>query len=1236
MSHGALEWLNPPFATMAEPTGDGAIALYDYAPSWEWIVGYLGCVFALGLGLFVALGFGAAKKGRRAVLALTGSFLLSAALRLVALASSAARGRRADALLFGLWLVYDACNCAYFACVERLFVPHEADLLAFSAYLGLMEGLDRTAIHANGPGPGMWVYEVTPVRASIPVFVALSAWLMCLRWSTARWANGIAREDEARFSAAWQDFVSAMSEVQRGALREATCLADQLGARLGSDLRQRFRAPALTRLGSFSFLAGSALQLGLQWEDGLQEDDRIVPNTAFLQGPLVTSLDQLFAQAAGLQHFLIAKVQQWALASRGCFPVESAAGEQSFVPWENVAYDPVARARVLWAPVKSAERALEKLLRSLQNDPSRLLDCCRQRIIFEEPGHLLQCLDAVRRDEDVRVVRVKNRLHNVYSAATKAGCRDVLLNLRIDTDETRRLGIETHVCEVQLSLSCLVKLITDEGHTRYLILRNVRRSLPLLRELLLGTAPVFLGRQPQKNMSAVAGEYSAIMPENARQISSANQPESSFRNDTDQDTGRLSSEAQRLQTSVSPAPATAFHSITCVSCVSSTDRQIQECNYLKSSAHVVLSNHGTQPTLGAFNSHVNAAQRQPYYSNTIQAGPCVHEKNKAEGLRETIETQYKMRCKQKRIDQRARLRFVWKSIAEESFVSLLLTKSPLSAAVSRPRFQYFCVVFALLFLCAVSLNARAYNSSSQVSGRFVRFYSPGLPSVITSDSATLLLNGLTIRPMPIVIIQNSSTQLVIEYCNEVTFNGWRLYLQDGLADVSLEASDDGRVWSAICSGDGVCRQERFAVVDVLAYCTRSWQQGYYTFDLRPKWSFVADSVLVPVVGLAMMSSLAIAGYCRYDRFATWIIATGCMLISICYAVSAGNSLRSGEIWRACVLLVLTFSAAIWCMCPLLEEHAWWLLGLHGIIVVVIHAVAVAVAGNRQFDLPVMFPVFGCIELLIWINVGVVRMIRYTAAWRKAQHERLLCDTAWDEILSRDVHQQNLHQLAETTRTMGMHVKPDVRQRVRRREKINGGDGELDGAVLLDIENLEEPLVTSLDQLFAQAEGLQHFLIAKVQQWALASRGCFPVESAAGEQSFVPWENVAYDPVARARVLWAPVKSAERALEKLLRSLQNDPSRLLDCCRQRIIFEEPGHLLQCLDAVRRDEDVRVVRVKNRLHNVYSAATKAGCRDVLLNLRIDTDETRRLGIETHICELRMGLAALEQITVRIILF
>ncbi len=58
----------------------------------------------------------------------------------------------------------------------------------------------------------------------------------------------------------------------------------------------------------------------------------------------------------------------------------------------------------------------------------------------------------------MQVVRIKNRLTPNYDAAQSAGYRDVAINLRLTTLEARRLGVASHVCEVQIILKAFADL----------------------------------------------------------------------------------------------------------------------------------------------------------------------------------------------------------------------------------------------------------------------------------------------------------------------------------------------------------------------------------------------------------------------------------------------------------------------------------------------------------------------------------------------------------------------------------------------------------------------------------------------------------------------------------------------------------------------------------------------------------------------------------------------------------
>jgi hypothetical protein len=93
-----------------------------------------------------------------------------------------------------------------------------------------------------------------------------------------------------------------------------------------------------------------------------------------------------------------------------------------------------------------------------RQDVSRLLDLCRQSIAFDDLAGVAACLRAVARDPDVCLVRVGGRMDAGFDAAASAGYRDLALNLRLATPATERLGVDGHVCEVQLILRQIAEL----------------------------------------------------------------------------------------------------------------------------------------------------------------------------------------------------------------------------------------------------------------------------------------------------------------------------------------------------------------------------------------------------------------------------------------------------------------------------------------------------------------------------------------------------------------------------------------------------------------------------------------------------------------------------------------------------------------------------------------------------------------------------------------------------------
>ncbi len=146
----------------------------------------------------------------------------------------------------------------------------------------------------------------------------------------------------------------------------------------------------------------------------------------------------------------------------------------AYLPWSSVLANEQQRGLVEWAGLKRPTRAVEKLVRSYGNRVCKLLDICRQSIVFESTQDIAACLQLIAEDDDVSILSIKNRLSREYDDKETAGYRDVNINLRFKNEDAHRLGVDFHICELQLLLRSFAELKSDRGHARYVKFRNAR------------------------------------------------------------------------------------------------------------------------------------------------------------------------------------------------------------------------------------------------------------------------------------------------------------------------------------------------------------------------------------------------------------------------------------------------------------------------------------------------------------------------------------------------------------------------------------------------------------------------------------------------------------------------------------------------------------------------------------------------------------------------------------------
>jgi hypothetical protein len=403
------------------PLGRGEVKEVDLRPDWRYLA-----VFGPGLYLISALNmalgaaFCAAKQGRQATLAVSMSGVVLSAVSLACACHDTFAQTDAAKSAAGLYWAL----CALWAVVGAALVTERYVLegllfyaIVYSPLAFVHRVAERSSFPPRGAGAGpddgvrfVWTRPLTTHCISTGVIFAYSACALLARRLVRRWIfYEMVRGDKAEYDAVWAGLVA--GGVNAPGLLALRRIARGVETSLGAaTLRQRHRPR----------IADVAPGGGGWWRLPAWRARWSLPSEQ-----VMASLDQIFSQAACLDVLLREKVRQLALASKGCLPIISAADSGGVVAYRRLdtLVSQQARFSVRWAAPKTPDRALEKLVRCYCNDASLVLDCCRQALVFEELGDLVQCLSSIMNDEEVEVVRIKNRLDPDLDSSFCAGYR---------------------------------------------------------------------------------------------------------------------------------------------------------------------------------------------------------------------------------------------------------------------------------------------------------------------------------------------------------------------------------------------------------------------------------------------------------------------------------------------------------------------------------------------------------------------------------------------------------------------------------------------------------------------------------------------------------------------------------------------------------------------------------------------------------------------------------------------
>lgn len=457
----------------------GHTVTYSFARSWPYVL--MSAVMPLGIGfiLFIGMVLAAFKRPRKAAFFVgIVATLFSGANLLSAIGYTIEGSMDSAIMMWSLFAIKSACfpivGLKPILLMETILLYGCLAMFCFTIFHNVFES-------AYDSYPNRYS-SIDFLVAAMCVLSGLSA--VIVKELTIRKISKWFLDDSILFKGVWDDLIRDKAEEKTLNDINSICSLMKLVSGSPAELHQQgIIAGSKIQRRSEAAPRGSVFS-GLVSVFSENSPVHVVPEDHVAPGPSVgdrhqarvTNFHELHVAAQCLKPYLKMKVKEWAEISGGKFPLKYKDGV--YVRWESAMLreNNCLKDSIAWTPIKDSQRALEKAIVCYSGDFFRLTDLCRESIVFEHFLDLYTCLEDIASDPEVQVVRVVNRLDSSYNSDDSLGYRFIKINLRIKTEETARLKIAPHICEVQLLMAQLRDQITFDGHTRFLTFRNLQQN----------------------------------------------------------------------------------------------------------------------------------------------------------------------------------------------------------------------------------------------------------------------------------------------------------------------------------------------------------------------------------------------------------------------------------------------------------------------------------------------------------------------------------------------------------------------------------------------------------------------------------------------------------------------------------------------------------------------------------------------------------------------------------------